>query len=47
MMTTTYDPMSFLDIYYLIDAHGRIAYADSNPDSTMSALLNQVKRVAS
>ena len=25
-MTSTYDPKSFLDLYYLIDAHGRIVY---------------------
>lgn len=44
-LTSTYDPNGYLDIYYLIDASGRIAYVNGSPGSTMGQLLAQVARV--
>lgn len=38
-LTRTYDPKSYLDIYYLIDAKGQVAYVNSSPGSTMPQLL--------
>jgi thiol-disulfide isomerase/thioredoxin len=45
-LTQAYDPDRYLDIYYLIDAAGRIAYANSSPAATMSQLLSAAARVA-
>ena len=42
-LTTTYDPGSYLDIYYLIDPAGHVVYANSSPDATMSPLLGHVR----
>jgi thiol-disulfide isomerase/thioredoxin len=39
-LTTTYDPASDLDIYYLIDSSGRIRDVGSSPAATMSQLLS-------
>lgn len=45
-LTTTYDPGSYLDIYYLIDPAGHVVYANSSPDATMSPLLDHVRALA-
>ena len=42
-LTSTFNPKSYLDIYYLIDANGKIAYYNSAPEATMSTLLTKVK----
>lgn len=41
-LTSIYNPASYLDIYYLIDAAGRIAYVSGSPASTMGQLLAHV-----
>ncbi len=38
-LTRTYDPKSYLDIYYLLNTHGKITYVNSSPGSTMAQLL--------
>jgi len=38
-LSYAYDPQGYLDIYYLLDAQGRIAYVNGSPGSTMSDLL--------
>jgi thiol-disulfide isomerase/thioredoxin len=38
-LTRTYDPQDDLDIYYLLDAQGKVTYVNSSPESTMDQLL--------
>lgn len=40
-LTETYDPKSYLDIYYLLNSNGQIAYVNGSPGSTMPSLLSQ------
>jgi len=46
-LTQTYDPNGYLDIYYLLDRQGRVAYVNSSPGATMGQLLAEVARVGS
>jgi thiol-disulfide isomerase/thioredoxin len=45
-LTHTYNPKAYLDIYYLINADGRITYVNSSPGSTMTQLLAAAKALA-
>jgi hypothetical protein len=40
-LTRAYNPQGYLDIYFLPDSSGRIAYINSAPASIMSQLLAQ------
>ena len=44
-LTATYDPAGELEIYYLLDASGRVTYVNSPLVSTMSGLLGAVARL--
>lgn len=44
-LTETYDPKSYLDIYYLLNSKGQITYVNGSPGSTMTALLSQAANV--
>lgn len=43
-MTRVWNPQGYLDIYYLLDSAGRIAYINSGPTSTMTQLLAHAGR---
>ena len=45
-LTHTYNPKAYLDLYYLIDAQGKITYVNSSPGSTMPQLLSAAKALA-
>jgi len=45
-LTHTYNPKAYLDIYYLINAKGKITYVNSSPGSTMPQLLSAAKGLA-
>src|SRR5262249_4574909 len=38
-LTRAYNPRGYLDVYFLLDSSGRVAYINSAPASTMSQLL--------
>jgi len=46
VMTRTYDPGSYLDIYYLLNAQGRIVYVKGSPSSIMPNLLDEASKLA-
>ncbi|MCL5048004.1 MAG: TlpA family protein disulfide reductase [Firmicutes bacterium] len=41
VLTRTYDPASYLDIYYLINAKGKIVYVNGSPSATMPDILRE------
>lgn len=45
-LTRTYDPQGYLDVYYLLDAHGDITYVNGSPASTMPQLLAAAGKLA-
>ena len=45
-LTRAYDPGSYLDIYYLLNAHQHIVYVNGSPASTMANLLLVASKVA-
>ncbi len=44
-LSKVYDPVGYLDIYYLINRTGKITYINSSPSATMPQLLKAVKGV--
>lgn len=46
-LTTAFDPKNYLDVYYLLDAHGTIRYYNSAPESTMTSLLAHLNTIPS
>lgn len=45
-LTHTYNPKAYTDLYYLINAEGKLTYVNSSPGSTMPQLLSAVKALA-
>ncbi len=45
-LTHTYNPKAYLDIYYLLNAQGKITYVNSSPGSTMPELLGAAKALS-
>jgi thiol-disulfide isomerase/thioredoxin len=45
-LTRTYDPGSYLDIYYLLNARGQVYYVNSTPSSTMPQILRVARHLA-
>lgn len=46
VLTHTYDPQSYLDIYYLLNAKGQITYVNGSPGATMPQLLAAAGKLA-
>lgn len=44
-LTAEYSPQGYLDIYYLLDAAGRVVYVNSSPSATMGQLLSEAAKV--
>ena len=45
-LTRAYDPQSYLDIYYLLNAQGQVTYVNGSPGSTMPQLLAAAAKLA-
>jgi len=45
-LTHLYNPKAYLDLYYVVDAQGRITYVNSSPGSTMPQLLAAARSAA-
>ena len=45
-LTRAYDPQSYLDIYYLLNARGQVTYVNGSPGSTMPQLLAAAGRLS-
>lgn len=45
-LSYAYDPNGYLDVYYLVDAQGRIAYVNGSPAATISDLLAHTAKLA-
>lgn len=45
-LTETYNPASDLDVYYLLDAAGRVVYVNSTPAATMSEILAHAAKLS-
>jgi len=45
-LTKSYNPEGNLDVYYLLNAEGRIAYINSSPAATREALLAEAEKVS-
>jgi thiol-disulfide isomerase/thioredoxin len=44
-LSEAYDPVGYLDVYYLINSSGKITYLNSSPSATMPDLLRAVKEL--
>jgi len=44
-LTRAYNPRGYLDVYFLLDSAGRVAYVNSAPASTMGQLLARAVRL--
>lgn len=45
-LTTLYNPHGYLDIYYLLNAQGRVVYVNSSPAATMGELLAKASQLS-
>ncbi len=45
-LTRAYDPRAYLDIYYLLDARGRVRFVGSSPAATMPAILDRARSLS-
>jgi cytochrome oxidase Cu insertion factor (SCO1/SenC/PrrC family) len=45
-LTQTYNPASDLDVYYLLNAAGRVVYVNSTPAATMSEILAHAAKLS-